>query len=239
MPFATIHVPVRRYSLPGRRLSVVSPPRSALLRCAGPLNRFPPHNVCASGSEDWLPLADANMQRDFQEFFVPVRWGPVEAVFALRQRLPPRSLIGNVNLVPFAGSHAVVLRLGDGRPEIPGGTLEPGEDYRTALHRELAEESGARLRSFRLLGAWRCHSVAAEPYRPHLPHPIFYRVVGFGDVDLVGRPTNPVGGEVIAAVDVVSVDEAAALFRQWHRPDIAALYLLAHHERQKSLLLTP
>jgi hypothetical protein len=44
-------------------------------------------------------------------------------------------------------------------------------------------------------------------------------------------PTNPIGGEQIAAVDIVPVDAAATLFRQWQRPEVAALYLLARHQR--------
>jgi 8-oxo-dGTP pyrophosphatase MutT (NUDIX family) len=176
-------------------------------------------------------LTDAIVQRQFPELFTPVHWGPVEAVFVPRQMLPPRSLIGNVNMIPFVGDDAVILRVADGRLEIPGGTLEPNEDYLAALRRELTEEAGARLRSFTPLGAWHCRSSASEPYRPHLPHPIFYRVVGYGDVELVGRPTNPDGGEQIVEVVVVPVEEAAALFLRWQRPDIAALYTLAHYYR--------
>lgn len=186
--------------------------------------------------ESLPPLSKAAMRQKFPELSTPVRWGPVEAVFAPRRRLPPQSLIGNVNLVPFAGDLAVVLRMADGRPEIPGGTLEPGENYLTTLERELTEEAGARLLTFTLLGAWRCHSAAAETYRPHLPHPDFYRVVGYGDVALVGKPTNPVDGEQIATVDLTPVEEVSRLFRQWQRPDLAALYLLAHHQRQTSHL---
>src|SRR3954469_20319929 len=148
-------------------------------------------------------MADASIRQQFPELFTPVRWGPVEAVFVPKPILPPHPLIAHVNLVPFVGHNTVVIHLADGRPELPGGTLEPGEDYLPAIERELMEEAGARLRTFTLLGAWRCHSVAAEPYRPHLPHPDFYRVVGYGDVDLVGDPSNPENGEQIAAVNVV------------------------------------
>ena len=156
-----------------------------------------------------------------------VRYGPVEAVFVPGDVLPPKHLIGNVNIVPFVGEDAVVLRVVGGRPEIPGGTLEPEEDYMAALHRELREEAGADLRSWAFIGAYRCHSVAIEPYRPHLPHPDFYRVVGYGEITLVAQPTNPPGGEHIVGVSVMPVDAAAELFRQWQRPDIAALFRLA------------
>ena len=153
------------------------------------------------------------------------------------QILPPASSIGNVNVIPFIGNDAVILRVADGRPEIPGGTLEPGEDFLAALRRELLEEAGSRLQSFTLLGAWRCHSTAGKPYRPHLPHPDFYRVVGYGQIEIVGRPTNPGGGEQFTEVAVVPVSEAAAAFRRWQRPDIAALYLQADHTGSGCILL--
>lgn len=164
-----------------------------------------------------------------------VRYGPVEAVFVPGNTLPTGRLIGNVNIVPFLGGDAVVVRVAGGRPEIPGGTLEPGEDYLAALRRELREEAGAHLLSWTLLGAYRCHSVASEPYRPHLPHPNFYRVVGFGEIALVGLPTNPPGGEEVIEVSVMPIGTAEQLFRQWRRPDIAALYRLAARYRRTAL----
>jgi 8-oxo-dGTP diphosphatase len=179
-------------------------------------------------------MDETQLRAHFPDLFTTVRYGPVEAVFVPGNELPPQHLIGNVNIVPFVGEDAVVLRVASGYPEIPGGTREPGESYFDALHRELREEAGADLVTWTLLGAYRCHSVASEPYRPHLPHPDFYRVVGFGEIALVGQPTNPAGGEEVVEVSIMSVDAAEHLFREWQRPDIAALYSLVAKCRQSA-----
>ena len=65
-------------------------------------------------------MADAILRRQVPELFTPVRGGPVEAAFVPRQTLPPRSLIGNVNIIAFLGNDAVVLRVADGRPRFLG-----------------------------------------------------------------------------------------------------------------------
>jgi 8-oxo-dGTP diphosphatase len=179
-------------------------------------------------------MNEATLRRTLPDLFTFVRYGPVEAEFVPSLTLPPHELIGNVNIVPFVAEDAVVLRVAGGRPEIPGGTLEPDEGYLAALRRELREEAGADLLSWALLGAYRCHSVAREPYRPHLPHPNFFRVVGFGEIALVGQPTNPPGGEEVVEVSIMPVDAAEQVFRQWQRPDIAALYRLAVKCRQST-----
>ena len=95
-----------------------------------------------------------------------------------------------------------------------------------ALRRELLEEAGARLESFRPFGVWDCVSTAETPYRPHLPHPRFQRLVGVGRVELVTKPT--IGdGEDVAEVLTVSLEETQARFRAIGRGDLADLYGLA------------
>lgn len=159
-------------------------------------------------------------------------WGPTRVVFEQVDVAPPGHLISNVNLVPFIGEQWVILRLEDGSWEIPGGTLEPNETYRDAISRELLEEAGAALVSFTPVGAWDCHSEATKPFRPHLPFPNSYRFVCMGEVKIIGKPLNPPNGEVVASVELVSLEEACQRFRSVNRPDLAELYQLAARLRQ-------
>ena len=140
---------------------------------------------------------------------------------------PPHDLIANVNLVPRVDNDWVFLQHKNGDWDIPGGTLELGETYTETLKRELIEEAGAVLHSFKLLGAWHCISMAEEPYRPHMPFPEFYRLVGYGQVELKTVPTNPTDGEQIVAVECVSLEQALANFQSCRRNDLAELYQFA------------
>ncbi len=152
--------------------------------------------------------------------------------FELRTAPPPANLISNVYSVSFIGAQCLLIRMLHRQREVwdlTGGTLEPGETYREAIRRELMEEAGARLLTFEPFGAWHCWSLAPAPYRPHLPHPESYRVVGYGEVELVGSPTNPPDGEQVIEVACVSVEEAVRRLRtSWpDRPELAELYRLA------------
>ena len=109
---------------------------------------------------------------------------------------------------------------------MPGGTLEPGESYSNAISRELIEEAGARLITFEPFGAWHCFSTAPKPHRPHLPHPEFYRLVGYGAVEVIGSPENPEDGEQVASVVFVTIEEASQRFRSINRFELAELYQL-------------
>ena len=146
--------------------------------------------------------------------------------------MPPLNLISNVNLVPFKGDRWLVLRLETGEWEVPGGTLEPGESYSDAISHELIEEAGARLITFEPLGAWHCFSTAPKPYRPHLPHPEFYWLVGYGAVEIIGSPENPEDGEQVAGMKFITIEEAIRRFRDINRFELAELYQLAARVRE-------
>jgi ADP-ribose pyrophosphatase YjhB (NUDIX family) len=167
------------------------------------------------------------IQSNFPNLFADTSWGTVTCTFEPLSEIPPLDLISNVNLVPFKGDRWLILRLQTGEWEVPGGTLEPGESYSDAISRELIEEAGARLITFEPLGAWHCFSTAPKPYRPHLPHPEFYRLVGYGAVEIIGDPENPEDGEQVASVELVPTEEAVQRFRDINRFELAELYQLA------------
>ena len=167
------------------------------------------------------------IQSNFPNLFGSTSWGTVTCRFEPLNEMPPLNLISNVNLVPFNEDRWLVLRLQTGEWEIPGGTLEPGESYSDAIGRELMEEAGARLITFEPFGAWHCFSTASKPHRPHLPHPEFYRLVGYGAVEIISNPENPEDGEQVASVDFVPIEEAVQRFRDINRFELAELYQLA------------
>ncbi len=170
----------------------------------------------------------------FPDLFRPHRrvWGDVPVMFAFEWGKPPPELVGNIRMVPFVGDHVVVARSAQFGPMIVGGTLEPDEHPMDTIKRELREEAGASLVSFQALGCARFHSDAPTPYRPHLPHPEWYWVIGYGDVEITGAPAEVEGGERIVAVDVLPPDEAARVFRDAGDGWAADLVMLAAERRR-------
>jgi 8-oxo-dGTP diphosphatase len=169
-----------------------------------------------------------DLAQRYPSLFRPVTWfGTTDVQFERLTAPPDTALIANINIVPYIGDKWLVLRMADGHWDIPGGTLEPGESYPECLRRELFEEAGANLLDYMPVGAWRCTCRAEKPFRPHTPHPIYYRYVVAGTVEIVSKPFNPDDGEHVSAVDVVPLSEVVMRFRHDGRDDLAELYQLA------------
>jgi 8-oxo-dGTP diphosphatase len=142
-------------------------------------------------------------------------WGSTRMRFVFEIEPPTLELVANVRCAGFSDERVLLIRTEEfGLSAFPGGVLEPGEDWEQTLERELLEEAGARPLSYEVVGRIHFWSGRAEPYRPHLPHPEFQSVVTFAEVEFVGSPTNPPGGEHVVSVDVVPVDRATELL-EW------------------------
>ncbi|MBX3052023.1 MAG: NUDIX domain-containing protein [Caldilineaceae bacterium] len=171
------------------------------------------------------------MTEKYPDLFKEIVWpnGPTSVQFETGEP-PPEDMISNINAVPTTNERQwVVIQLDDGKWEIPGGTVEPGEKPLAALERELLEEAGARLVSAEYIGALRMHSHAERPFRPHMPHPVAYRAIYRCVVELISLPQVPEeGGEHVVLVDTVNIDEAVRRFEEIERYELAELYRFAH-----------
>jgi len=156
-----------------------------------------------------------------------IDWEIVKSRFDVEE-VTDESLISNISIIPTVGDQYVMIQLDNGRWELPGGTLEPGEHYSEALRREVREELGAELLSYEIFGHFKCRSIAEQPFRSHIPHPNFIRLVGYGEVELTGNPLNPPDAEQVAMVELVDIEEAVRRLEAGGRYDIAELYRLAH-----------
>jgi len=158
-------------------------------------------------------------------------WAPIDLRFELLTGEVDPDRVARVYVVPFIGEACVVIGFEHGDWGPAGGGLEPGETFRAALERELAEEAGARLRTYTPFGLLRCHSRAAAPYRPHEPHPDYHCLYGHGEVELIGPPQFHDGPERTIAVEVLAPDEAVSFLAGKGRAWEADLYRLAADRR--------
>jgi hypothetical protein len=112
-------------------------------------------------------------------------WAPIDLRFQLLTgEVDPRR-IARVYVVPFVGAACVVVGFEHGDWGPAGGGLEPGEGFRAALERELAEEAGGRLLTLPPVrraalpfpDGW---SLSVTPAEPRLRLPVRLRRGGAG-----------------------------------------------------------
>ena len=96
------------------------------------------------------------------------------------------SKVSNVTILPFAGDRRIIFQVADGSWELPGGTLEPGESYMEGLRREVRRSLAQNSSRSGSSASSVANPATKTPYRPHIPHPHFVRLVGYGDVRIVG-----------------------------------------------------
>ena len=128
--------------------------------------------------------------------------------------------MANVSVVPCTAVGWVVLVLGDGRPEVPGGTREPGESVMGTLRRELLEEAGATVWGVGL------HFLGEGAVPAAFAASAASAAGRVGQVELVSEPTIGDGEDVVEVL-TLSLEEAQGRFRAVGRGDLADLYGLA------------
>ena len=139
------------------------------------------------------------------------------------------TICGASYIIPFVSdSQCLVTRRANGKWVLPGGTLEPGENWEEAGRRELLEETGSILGKLHPIGMYHCVSRDDRPRLPHFPHPEHVRVVSWADVVRKNEDrADPDPDSRIVEVRAVHFRQAAELFGP-ESADFGELYRFAY-----------
>lgn len=124
---------------------------------------------------------------------------------------PPAAVVTSVRAIVLRDDAVLVATDADGtRHIVPGGRIESGEDFETALRREIAEETGWGIRDLAPLGFLHFHHLTPKPEGYRYPYPAFAQVV------FVAKATEPLPAamlpdDYVAASSFVPVIEARCL----------------------------
>lgn len=156
-----------------------------------------------------MDLTGINLN-DYPALAVPHHypWAPMYVQFKLLSAEVDDAMIANVCVVSFVGAQVVLTHMDTNHWNHAGGTRKPGEAIIETARRELMAAAGAELLSFHPFGLFESRSLADKPYRPHIPHPVRFGLIGYGDVAVTGRPTNPPDGETVMEIRQVELAEA-------------------------------
>ncbi|SFG66184.1 NUDIX domain-containing protein [Neptunomonas qingdaonensis] len=141
---------------------------------------------------------------------------------------PDDNLIGNAYIIPKVEDKWLYIIDEEGRLHIPGGKKEPGEKLMDIVERELMEEAGALVKSYTIIGGWDTYIKNPHLKKEQLPYPHMYMVVGYGIVEPICSPTNPIGAGKTAKVITDSLIKVVSAFTAHGREDLAELYLFAN-----------
>ena len=143
------------------------------------------------------------------------------------------TICGSSYIIPFVSdSHCLVTKRSNGKWVLPGGTLEPNENWEEAGRRELLEETRSNLGELHPIGMYYCVSRNDRPRLPHFPHPEHVRVVSWADVVRKTEDrADPDPNSRIVEVRAVHFRQAAELFGP-ESADFGELYPFAHDMKQ-------
>ncbi len=117
---------------------------------------------------------------------------PNQRTLILDDALPPRDLITSIFALAFDQDKLLHAKYKDGRWHPPGGHIEPSETLLQALHREVYEETYAKLGTVGFLGYEKIVVLAEKPEDYRYPYPESYQAIYWGKIASLDpfSPTN-------------------------------------------------